>query len=305
MSPTRRSRTTIEWIHCTDRDVSRLHALHAQFPHLDPRDIRDCLPPQQRPKTEIRTNSIFSILLFPRYDRAERAIRSEEVDIFILPRTIITVHENGIPVFTELETAIADQDPEATAALRNAHTFALLLLERFLLYCSPILVHLQNDIEEQEREIRAHVQSTQLVHIALLRRNVVTFRRAFLPNVVAIERLCTALTNTRDAEQQHRAARLRDAAREITVLLDDYTSAISDIHAAQQSLVSYHTSRVSTALAVIGVLTFPISMIAAILAIRADGTPFVDDPNGFWRIAGAMAAVAVGMLGYFRVKRWL
>ncbi|MBI4433549.1 hypothetical protein HY632_02160 [Candidatus Uhrbacteria bacterium] len=304
--PSRRtSPRSITWIHCTDRDASRLRALHAQFPHLDARDLRDCLPPQQRSKTEIRADTLFTILLFPRYDRAEHAIRSEEVDIFVLPRTVITMHENTIPVFTELDAAVRNRDPEAVEALRSSEDFVLLLLERLIAYCSPILVHLQNDIEEQEREVRAHIRAHQLIRIALLRRNIVAFRRAFLPNIVAIERLSAALAPRRSATQELRFTKLLDATREITALLEDYASAMSDLHAAQQSLVTYQTNRVSTALAIIGVLTFPISMIAAILAIRADGTPLVDDPNGFWSIVGGMTAVAVGMLGYFKSKRWL
>lgn len=301
MGTTQRTRSQNGWVNVPNVSPQSIRRLHDRFPLLDERDLRDVLPPQQRPKFVTRDTYQFLVLLFPVFHRDRHAIATEEVDLFLFDHTVISIHTDRIPVFRELDAAHrkgrADHTPTAA-------TMVLEILERLLDYCGPILVHLQNDINEQEGRVSDHFEEHAIISTALLRRNVVAFRRAFTPNLHVIDHLRASGDWTRDRGTRTRLDRLYDKADEIVALLEDFTSAISHIHETQQALVTHRTNRSMTALTVIAVLTFPIAMLASILGIGAMGTPLVGRPFGFWLIITAFVTIAASMLAIFKWRRW-
>jgi len=58
-------------------------------------------------------------------------------------------------------------------------------------------------------------------------------------------------------------------------------------------------------LTIIATIMMPLSLIAGIYGMNFAQIPGLDSPLGFWGAMGAMAAVALGMLGFFRVRKWI
>jgi Mg2+ and Co2+ transporter CorA len=63
------------WVNITKVSETALDDVKRRFNLLDS-DIRDCLPPLQRPKIVQRQNYIFMVLLFPVFDRETLEIDS-------------------------------------------------------------------------------------------------------------------------------------------------------------------------------------------------------------------------------------
>jgi magnesium transporter len=58
-------------------------------------------------------------------------------------------------------------------------------------------------------------------------------------------------------------------------------------------------------LTIIATIMMPLTVITGIYGMNFERMPFLRSSWGFYGILGVMAAVAVGMLFYFRRKRWL
>jgi magnesium transporter len=54
----------------------------------------------------------------------------------------------------------------------------------------------------------------------------------------------------------------------------------------------------------ISVIVLPLTLIASIWGMNV-GVPGEGDQTAFWIVVGAMVAVLVAMLAYFRRRRWL
>lgn len=291
------SNTSAPWVQINQTDVQHITVVRDYIPTVDERDLRDCLPPQQRPKFEERNDYTFLILLFPHYLRDTKAIVTKEVDVFLAQDRVITVHDGSIPIFAELER-------RGSALPSLPIEILLMILEQLLDYCSPILVHLQNDIHEQEQHIAARFEESRLITTSLLRRNVIAFRRAFLPNAHAIARLRDTLREDASRNTRKQLDRIIDKTNEILLLLEDFATTIAGIHDTQQAIVTYRTNRVMTTLTIIAVLTFPLSLIAGIFGMDTFEMPIVGMAHDFWIIVGGMGVIALAMLGYFKAKRW-
>ncbi|MBC7252068.1 MAG: magnesium transporter, partial [Anaerolineae bacterium] len=57
-----------------------------------PLDLEDCLSRIERPKIDEYENYLFIVMHFPVYDKDQRITRPSEVDFFIGPGYLVTVH---------------------------------------------------------------------------------------------------------------------------------------------------------------------------------------------------------------------
>lgn len=83
------------WINVTKNGEKEVEYLRKKFGFHEI-DLKDCLPPLQRPKLVVRKNYLFMILLFPVFDRKTRVLHASEVDFFITPKTLLTVSSNEL-----------------------------------------------------------------------------------------------------------------------------------------------------------------------------------------------------------------
>lgn len=85
----------LTWINVTRVGHDEIKYLEETF-KFHPLHLADCLSPMQRPKLDAKHNYLFMVLLFPIYRRKTREIIPAEVDFFIGPNYLVTVHNNEL-----------------------------------------------------------------------------------------------------------------------------------------------------------------------------------------------------------------
>jgi magnesium transporter len=69
-------------------------------------------------------------------------------------------------------------------------------------------------------------------------------------------------------------------------------------------VISHRVNRILQILTIFSVVLLPLTLISGIFGMNVD-FPGFDTHEAFWVIVGAMAVTIVGMVGFFRWKRWL
>jgi magnesium transporter len=69
--------------------------------------------------------------------------------------------------------------------------------------------------------------------------------------------------------------------------------------------LSHRTNESMRTLSAVATILLPLSLIAGVYGMNFDRLPGARHPWGFWVMLVAMGAVAVGLLWFFRRKRWL
>jgi magnesium transporter len=87
--------------------------------------------------------------------------------------------------------------------------------------------------------------------------------------------------------------------------LETQKESINALHETNESIINLRTNEVMKVLTGISVVTFPLTLLATVFAIRAPGTPFVQSALGFWIIFGLIIIGAVGMVVIFKKRKWL
>lgn len=301
------SENGLTWIDIASPSTTALDELKLRYPFLLDLDLRECLPPFQRPKLLERDQYLFMVLLFPIYDRQTCTIRPTEVDLFIGRDFVVTSHTGELPALRQLADGV---DPETGAslsgALGNPGRWTYTLLHSMVTACFPMLTHMAHDVSAAEQAIFSRFDERTVRDILRIKSNIVDFRKTMQAHKTVIRRFiehAPKLFSLRD--QTVYFEDLVGQAKEIWDFLENDMATIDAIYASQMSLVTFQTNDALRKLSAIALIIFPTTLAATIFAMDAVHMPFRGTPYDFWIMLGCVFAVLVGTTVYLKSKRWL
>lgn len=306
--------TTVKFRHFTWVNV---HAPHratleslAQAHHFHPLDIQECLSPSHRTKLDIYPGYSFFVILFPYYHRPTRQIRAGEIDGFISRQFLITVDHGKVKGLGDVLQQFS-ANPQNVQQYTDESPERLLydLLQQLYADTLPMLDHLIIDCDRLEETIFGKPAPYLNSDLLLVRRNITDFRQItqthknFLKKLTAMLKMSPLyVMKSTDVYFEN----LVDHTKENWDMLEALKERIEALQESHEAQLTLRLQHVMKTLTIISVLTFPLTLIAALFAIKPDGgMPFADHPAGFWIIATILAVVGAGMLAFFKRKRWL
>lgn len=278
---------------------------------LHPLDLRDSMPPLQRPKLVVRDDYIFMILLYPVFDRRTRTIHSSEVDFFVSPNRLITVNADGLAPLRRIFDASRHTGKNGTEIRRlcflgDEVNLLYFILSELLEEISPMLVHINNDVDVFEARLFRDFEKDLIQELLRIKTNVVNIRKAIQGHKSVIRRLLALEHEIFNAGIfGKRFERLVDQTKEIWDTLEIQKDTVNALHETNASLIDYRINEIMKTLTIFSVIVFPLTLLAAIFGMNAVNMPFVGSNYGFWKIIGLMFTGVIGMLGFFKYKKWL
>ena len=142
--------------------------------------------------------------------------------------------------------------------------------------------------------------------ILIIRRNITDFRKIMQVHKNVIKKAITYFKQSPYFVMKKTDAyfeSLVDYSKEIWDTLDNLKERIEALQQTNESQISFQLSDIMRVLTIISVITFPITLIAAIFGMNTiHAMPFVNSPLGFWYIIAIMISVASAMLIIFKKK---
>ncbi len=295
------------WVNVTHQGEKELRELQKRF-GFDELDVKEALPPFQRPKIVKRESYYFMVLHFPVFDRETFRLGFTEVDFFLSQNCLVTVHDNKLPAIETMFNECKKNLPTANKYFAGTALHILFeLLSRLFDSIFPILLHVNDDINLVDRKLFTKVSGRQITEeILRLKTNIVTFRRTMQGHRTVLERLLSYAGRELDvASFQNYINSLREFTNEIWHILDSQKESINALHETNESLLTLRTNNVMRMLTIISVTTFHLTLLATIFAIPTLGNPFTHLTGGFWFILLLMFFGAVGMFAVFKKKDWV
>lgn len=296
----------VTWINVTKPTMGALRSLRKRFPPLLDIDLKDCLPPYQRPKLLERDAYLFLVLLFPWYDGTTRTIRPYEVDFFIGPDFLISSHEGGHEV---LERMAKDCTTGGTCVVaRNGSPLGLLsdILHSLVISGFPMITRISNDLVSLEKRLFVESDDEVVRDILRVRTDIVDFRLAVQGYDNAVRKLLDRGRKFFPVDDLR--PQFEDIAghgREITEFLQTDRDTVDALYDSHLTLVTYRTNRATKTLTGLAFVIFPMTLVAAIFSMRAEHMPFVGEPNDFWIMLGCIFATMLVLVLYLRKKKLL
>ncbi len=292
------------WSHVNKIDADAMAQLREQH-ELHQLDVKEVLPPNQRSKVVVRNHYVFWILHYPMYNRTTGRIVSGELYFFVGRNFLITISPTGLSPVQHLFEKTKKE--KVCLACTSPSQLLLFIINEMMVSLFPMLVHVNNDIEDVETEIfsvdRRHRKNA--FEILRIKTNIVNFRRAVQPYKALIEKFVglgkTYVDKAVIAENQH----VRETTIEIWQMIESLQDTIDALHETHESLINNRTNEIMRTLTIFSVIVFPLTLLAALFGMNTINTPIVGEPFDFWTIVIIMTLGAFGMLGYFKARKWL
>ncbi len=295
------------WTDVRNPTFASLDVLKRRHSFLHDTDLRDCLPPYQRPKLIERDGYLFAVLLFPVYDRQSGVIRSSEITFFIGPDFAVTSHASELRAVTDAASRASRETAFRVDKLNGSPARLLDTLLRDLLSgCFPMLAHVSTDIDAVEAAIFKDADEATVREVLRIKTNIANFRKIMQGHAVVLRKLLDRGPRLFDASVLSASYRdLSDHINEIWDALGSYKDSIDALHESQVSLVSFQTSRTTKHLTAIALVIFPTTLVATIFSMRAENIPFMGNPNDFWIMIGLLLTVMTGTAAAMKRKNLL
>src|SRR6185312_16279952 len=95
-----------------------------------------------------------------------------------------------------------------------------------------------------------------------------------------------------------------DSHERIWDMLENYKEVIEALEETNESVISHRLNDILRVLTSISVVILPLTLIASVMGMNS-WVPFEHNEAGFFTVLGVMAAILIGMVAFFKSRRWL
>jgi magnesium transporter len=268
-----------------------------------PLSVEDAMSALQFPKVEAYDGYLYVVLHAIDYTSGGRGFKTHDVDFFLGPNYLVTIHVGGSHGISDLlENCPRNPRILADGPVPLFHRIVDSMVDHY----RPEIEKLEDRLDELEKKVFANPTRTLVRDILDEKRDVASLRRVTTPQRDVIARLARREFVDISTEM---AFRFRDVHDHLIRLSDDallFQDRITGILDAHLSNVSNRLNEVMKVLTVVSTIFMPLTLLTGLYGMNVDLPHF---PGGaaaqFWWLFGFAIAVVVLMLAIFRSKRWV
>ncbi len=296
----------ITWINIVNPNQKNIQFLKEEF-KICPSVLKEYIPKIKRPKVEAYQDYLFVVVHFPVFNRKTRKTISVELDIILFKNTLITSYTGSFP---ELKKVLAkcgvNEQVRNYYMEKNAICLIYKLLDKLIDTRMPMLDHIDDRIDEMEEEIFNGNERKMVGEIAIVKHDIISFRKIVKPQKMVLESLIRTATKITNENLTRISAEVIGSNVKIWHTLENYKEMIEALEHTNESLLSYKLGDTMKILTAFSVIVLPLSLIANAFGMNVtNGMPFLELQNGFWVIVIFMSTTTFISFLFFRFKRWL
>jgi magnesium transporter len=297
----------LTWIHLDPPiDPETVNTLRERF-GWHPLDVEDVLSKRQRPKVDdyVDDGYLFGVLHFPAYDKNVQRLNAGELDFFLGPDSLVTISNVELLPVTRLFNRV-QEDERFREQLFSKGSGRLLyeVLDDLFDYCFPILDKIAYKLDSIEDDIEDRRSEEIVTDISKVKQEIISYRKIIKPQRPALRLLERHIERFLPEELELYFDDLVDASERIWDLLDNYKEVVEALESTNESVISHRQNDVLRILTVFSVILLPLTLISGIFGMNVL-FPGEHTHAAFWAIVGLMVTVIIGMIGFFKYKRWL
>lgn len=268
--------------------------------HIHPLVIHNLRNQFQRAKVE-EYDGFLSIVTKMIYFSGETLI-IEHTNILLGHNYVLTFGDTKGDVFESIRRRI---QVDARVRSMGADHLAYLLLDAIVDGYFDVLETIGNQIDDLEDSIMERTSKQHLLQIRSIKKHLLLVNRHIWPlrNVASLMDKESSELIAPESEPY-----LRDVYNHIIQAIDstetyrDLLSGLADLH---YSNISFRMNEIMKVLTIISTIFIPLTFIVGVYGMNFKYMPELSQPWGYPMVWGLMVVIVIGMLIYFKKKKWM
>lgn len=296
----------LTWLHFEgDVPAAQLTRLGEQYT-LHPLALEDVLNTGQRPKLDGYRKTLFATLALPHLEDADMVF--QQVSLFIGNGFVLSFHAGDHDVFAAIRERI--HDAHGRIAHAESDYLGYCLADVVVDTSFAVMVAYNDQLEALEDEIFEDRADSLIGTIHEMRRRLIGMRKVLLSQNELLVRWISIEHPLIHDDNRPYFRDVQDHAKRVVDLADGYYDAAGSLLDTHLSLASARLNDVMRVLTLIATIFMPLSFLVGVYGMNFDTQSPWNMPELSWRygylgLLGCMAILVIGMLVYFRRKRWI
>jgi magnesium transporter len=296
----------LTWVNAVAPDLDTAQALAERF-GWHPLDVEDIVSKRQRPKVDDYEDDryLFAVLHFPVYDKAVQRLNAAELDIFIGEDYLVTLPTRELlPVTRLFARCEADEAYREQLFAKGSGRLLYEVLDDLFDYCFPILDKIGHKLDRIEDDMFEGAAEDVVRDISNAKQEIISYRKVIKPERSTLRVLERRINRFLPEELELYFDDINDAVERIWDQLDNYKEVVEALESTNESVISHRQNNVLRLLTLISVTMLPLTLITGVFGMNVI-YPGEATRVAFWVILGALVVALIGMVGFFRWKKWL
>lgn len=298
-----RDTKTVTWI-----DVKGIHDIalitkKGEHFNIHPLILEDILNVNQRPKVEVFNHYIFVVLKMLSYNETLNKVESEQVSLILGENYVITLQEKEEDIFDPLRERIRESKGRIRTMSADYLCYAILdiITDHYFL----MLEKIGEQMEDFEEELMLGAKQETLRELYILKRENMLLRKSVWPLrevITHLERSESLLIRKKTVPYLRD---LYDHTIQVIDTVETYRDLIGGLLELYLSSVNNRMNEIMKVLTIIATIFMPLTFIAGIYGMNFRYMPELDWPWAYFTVLIIMLLIAIGMLYFFRKKKWI
>jgi magnesium transporter len=294
--------TKLSWINMDGLDNIHLMETLSKVFKLDNLILSDVMNPAIRPKVQEFENGLFITIKILQYNEKNDHLIIENLSLIATTNTLISFQEQASLVFETIRERIRKHKNKIRVSGSDYLLFALLdvVVDNYIY----IIGLLGEKIEALEEQMISDPNKGLLEKINSYKLELNYIRKHIKPAKEMIVNLAKITSEYIQDENRIHFKELQDNINEASELSDSYYEILYDMLTIYHSSMSTKLNEIMRVLTIISVIFIPITFIVGVYGTNFTYLPEKDFRYGYFVMWGVMILISVGMILYFKKKKW-
>ncbi|HDP98924.1 MAG TPA: magnesium/cobalt transporter CorA [bacterium] len=294
---------TVTWINIDGlHDVGLIEKIGTWF-DIHPLVLEDIVHTGQRPKLHEFDDYLYIVLKMLYYDDTEAEVRDEQFSLILGKNYVITFQERVGDVFEPVRERI--RSGKIRVRKRKADYLAYALIDAVVDNYFAVLEKLGEKIESSEEHLLNNPTPAKLQTIHSLKRVLISLRKSVWPLREVISSMERSETSLIDGSTAVYLKDVYDHAIQVIDTIESFRDFVSGMLDIYLSSLSNKMNEVMKVLTMIATIFIPLTFIAGVYGMNFAHMPELEWYWSYPVIWGIMIILVVGMLAYFKRKKWM
>lgn len=287
----------IDGLHRTEiiEQIGKAYDVHSLF-------LEDIVNTNQRPKLEEGKENIFIVFKMLEYDGQSKSVNVEQISLVLGKNYVLSFQENIGDIFDSVRTRLRNPDSRIRKYGSDYLVYALMdkVIDNYFL----IMEQIGEEVESLENQSEK-IQNTKFVQqISQLKREIMILRRTIWPIREVINDLLRSEVKEIKPETLLFYRDLYDHTVQVMDAIETYRDSLTSALDVNFSLVNLKMNDVIKVLTIISTIFIPLTFIVGVYGMNFHYIPELEWHYGYFLVMLLMSVVAIGMISYFKKKKW-
>jgi magnesium transporter len=267
-----------------------------------PLAIEDVL--YEKPRTKVDDYDTYLFLVFQAVDYIgrEQGLKISEIDFFQSRNSVVTVHYDDHRIFDYLYHR-AERDERLLA--RGGDFLMHALVDAVVDNYNSTLDIIEYEVDQVEEDVLSGPDAETLKSIFTLRRDIVHLKRIVLPQLEVVHRFSRQQYKQIGKKAAVYFSDVHDHLVRINEIVDFHREILNSSLEVYYSSISTKTNAIIKVLTMFTVFFIPPTFLVGLWGMNFENMPELEWRYGYYIALGCMLTIVVGLLMYFKKKKWL